>query len=245
VPRPTALAATGAVLWLTGGGALIGVGLLLVGGERLIPLYVGITLAMICLTPWPDQFWRYLAPLTPLSYLGLVVALRTVTRRTVGFRWPARAGTVAAAGLGALLLIQGIVAAGFLRGLQPVSYYAPDGTERQERQLTYERVWHALDPAFEFVRRHSAPTDVIATAVPQLAYLRTGRAAVLVPLEANVDTAARYLDAVPVSYLVLDELGVPDISARYAAPVVARDPSGWRLAYSTPGSGVRVYQRVR
>jgi hypothetical protein len=68
---------------------------------------------------------------------------------------------------------------------------------------------------------------------------------VLIPLEADVDRAARYLDAVPATYLVLDELGTPDISARYAAPVVARSPAGWRLAFTTPGSGVRVYRRVR
>jgi hypothetical protein len=245
VPRPSALAATGVVLWLTGAGALLGLALLLRGGERSIPIYVGVTLAMICLTPWPDQFWRYLAPLTPLSYLGLIVALRAGARTAAGVRWTNQASAVAAAGLVPLLLVQSVVAAGFLRGLQPVSYYAQDGTERQVRQLTYERVWHALDPAFEYIRRHSAPTDVVATAVPQLAYLRTGRAAVLIPLEANPDTAARYLDAVPATYLVLDELGTPDISARYAAPVVARDPSGWRLAYRTPGSGVRVYRRVR
>jgi hypothetical protein len=244
-PRPAALTATGVVLWLTGVGALVGITLLLRAGDRLIPLYVGITLVMICLTPWPDQFWRYLAPLTPLSYLGLVVALRAGTRATLGKRWPSRAGALAATGLALLLLVQGIVAAGFLRGLQPVSYYHPDGTERQVRQLTYERVWHALDPAFEFIRRHSAPTDVVATAVPQLAYLRTGRPAVLIPLEADVDRAARYLDAVPATYLVLDELGTPDISARYAAPVIARSPAGWRLAFTTPGSGVRVYHRVR
>jgi hypothetical protein len=244
-PRPVALRATGMVLWLTGIGALLGIALLLRSGEGAIPLYVGVTLAMICLTPWPDQFWRYLAPLTPLSYLGLIVALRAGARVAAGERWSRHAGALAASAVVLLLLVQGVVAAGFLHGLQPVSYYGPDGTERQVRQLTYERVWHALDPAFEFIRQHSAPTDVVATAVPQLAYLRTGRPAVLIPLEADAGTAARYLDAVPVSYLVLDELGTPDISARYAAPVVGHDPAGWQLAFTTPGSGVRVYHRVR
>ena len=244
-PRSSALRATGVILWLAGGGALLGVALLLRSGEPSIPLYVGVTLAMICLTPWPDQFWRYLAPLTPLSYLGLILALRAGARAVAGARWSSQAGALAASVLVVLLLVQGVVAAGFLHGLQPISYYGPDGTERQVRQLTYERVWHALDPAFEFIRRHSAPTDIVATAVPQLAYLRTGRPTVLIPLEADVATAAQYLDAVPVAYLVLDELGAPDISARYAAPVVARDPAGWQLSFTTPGSGVKVYHRVR
>jgi len=64
------------------------------------------------------------------------------------------------------------------------------------------------------------------------------------PLEPDPDIAARYLDAVPVSYLVLDELGLPGISERYAAPVVVRHPTDWRLVYNTPGTGVRVYERV-
>jgi hypothetical protein len=86
---------------------------------------------------------------------------------------------------------------------------------------------------------------VVATTVPQLAYLRTGRQAVLPPLEPDPAMAARLLDQVPASYLVLDELGLPGISEQYAAPVVARASSGWRLVYATPGGKARVYERVR
>jgi hypothetical protein len=140
--------------------------------------------------------------------------------------------------------VQTAAAAGYLRGLLPVSYYAADGTEHRGRLLAYEPVWHALDPALEYVRRHTAPADVVATSVPQLAYLRTGRRAVLPPLDPDPETALRHLDAVPVSWLVLDELGLPGISERYAAPVVRRHPAAWRLAWTTPGAGVRVYERV-
>jgi hypothetical protein len=59
------------------------------------------------------------------------------------------------------------------------------------------------------------------------------------------DTAARYLDAVPASYLVIDQLGRPGIAERYAAPVIDTHPTDWRLVYTTPGTGVRVYARVR
>jgi hypothetical protein len=50
---------------------------------------------------------------------------------------------------------------------------------------------------------------------------------------------------VPVSFLVLDELGLPGISERYAAPVVARHPESWRLVYTAPDNKARVYERVR
>jgi hypothetical protein len=79
-----------------------------------------------------------------------------------------------------------------------------------------------------------------------LAYLRTGRKAVLPPLEPNPEQAARLLDEVPVSYLVLDEFPRPPISKYYAAPVVAHRPENWTLVYTAPGGGggTKVYERV-
>ncbi len=246
-PRERVLGATGVCLALLGGGVLIGALLLWRRGEWRLPLYFCASLALISLTPWPSQFWRYLAPLTPLSYLFLLVALEGVARGLArrGGPWRTAGAFVATMPLAALLLAQTVIAAGFLRGRPPISYYIADGTERTARLLTYEPAWHALDPAFEYIRRHAGPSDVVATSVPHLAFLRTGKRAVLPPLEADSATAARYLDAVPATYLVLDELGSPDISERYAAPVVAHRPADWRLVYTTPGTGVRVYERVR
>ena len=244
-PRDLVITAAGALLGLMGLASLAGAGLLLRRGAWLLPLCAGLSLGMIVLTPWPDQFWRYLAPLTPLSWLFLLLALDAAAR-WLGRRGATTAGAmVATAPVAGLLLVQVVIAAGFLHGLQPVSYYAADGSERPGRLLTYEPVWHALDPAFEYVRRHARPEDIVATSVPHLAYLRIGRRAVLPPLERDPDLAARYLDAVPVSYLVLDELGLPGISERYARPVVLHHPEAWRLAYTTPGTGVHVYARVR
>lgn len=246
VPRDTVLTVTGICLTLIGFGALVGAGLLLRRGQWLYPLYFGLSLAMISITPWPSQFWRYLAPLTPLSLMFLILALKAAARQLARYdEWGKTTGAFVANGpLAAMLLVQVVIAAGLLR-LLPISYYAPDGTERQGRLLTYEPVWHALDPAFEFLRHRARPGEVIATSVPQLAYLRTGHRTVLPPLEPDAKTATRYLDAVPVSYLVLDELGLPGISERYAAPLVTRDPTSWRLVFTTPGTGVHVYQRVR
>jgi hypothetical protein len=245
--RQLVLDVTLACLGLFGVGALAGAVLLLRRGEWLLPLYFGVSVAMISLTPWQSQFWRYLAPLTPLSYLFVSLALGAAARGLGRQRrWGRTVGAcVATVPLAVLLLVQTAAAAGYLRGLFPISYYTADGIERHARLLTYEPAWHALDPALEYVRRHAGKADVVATSVPHLAFLRTGRRAVLAPLEPNADTAARYLDAVPVSWLVLDELGLPGISERYAAPVVRRRPDDWRLAYGTPDSGVRVYERVR
>jgi hypothetical protein len=239
--------ATRAALSVLGLAVLAGLLLLWRSGEWLLPLYAAATLGLICLTPWPDQFWRYLAPLTPLSYLCLIVALgaaaRALGRLGEGGRW---IGACLATGpIAGILLVQVAIAAFFLRGLLPVSYYREDGSEQPGRLLTYEPAWHALDPAFEYLRRHAEPDAVIATSVPHLAYLRSGRRAVLPPMVTDPDTAARYLDAVPASYLVIDEFGRPGIAERYAAPVIDTHPNDWRLVYTTPGTGVRVYARVR
>ncbi|MGH7512013.1 MAG: hypothetical protein ACREOQ_03710, partial [Gemmatimonadales bacterium] len=66
-PREVVLTLAGVCLAAIGVGALLGAIVLLRRGEWRFPLFYGMTLAMVCLTPWPDQFWRYLAPLTPLS----------------------------------------------------------------------------------------------------------------------------------------------------------------------------------
>jgi hypothetical protein len=229
--------------------AIIGAILVASVGQRFLPLYFALSIGMIALTPWPSQFWRYLAPLAPLTLVFLVCALTWLGARLADrstSRGRIVGSVVTTVPLAVMLLEQVFIASSFLRaGMFPVSHYDAQGNERSFRLLAYEPQWHALDPALEWVRQHAGPRDVVATTVPHLAYLRTGRKAVLPPLEPNPAVAARLLDQVPASYLVLDELGLPGISEQYAAPVVARPSSGWRLVYTTPGGMARVYERVR
>ena len=147
--------------------------------------------------------------------------------------------------LAGMWVVQVVIAIGFLRNLLPVSYYDAAGRERLLRLLTYEPHWHSLDFAFEWIRRNAEADAVVATSVPHLAYLRTGHKAVLPPLEPDPERASHLLDQVPVSYLVLDDLGRPPISDHYAAPVVAHRPENWRPVYTETGGGTKVYERVR
>jgi hypothetical protein len=227
--------------------ALLGAALTATGREWFLSLYFGLTVGLIALTPFQGNFWRYLAPIAPLTLIFIVTALLTVGRRFVRQRAPAR--TTAFSATTTLLLgmwfVQVVIATYFLRNLLPVSYYDMAGRERLLRLLTYEPHWHSLDRAFEWVRRNTEADAVVATSVPHLAYLRSGHKAVLPPLEPDAEQANHLLDEVPVSYLVLDDLGRPPISEHYAAPVVAHRPENWRLVYSGPDSGTKVYQRVR
>jgi hypothetical protein len=226
---------------------VIGAVLIATGREWFLSLYFALTIGLVALTPLQSQFWRYLAPVTPLTLIFIMTALLTIGRwfarrcamgRSAGF-------LLTTAPLAGMALVQVVIAREFLCNLLPVSYYDAGGRERLLRLLTYEPHWHSLDLAFEWLRRNTEANTVVATSVPHLAYLRTGHKAVLPPLEPDPEQANHLLDQVPVSYLVLDDLGRPPISEHYAAPVVAHRPENWRLVYTRPGGGTKVYERVR
>jgi hypothetical protein len=236
------------LLVLLGCFILVGAGLIAATGAWFLTLYFGLTVALISLTPWPGQFWRYLAPLAPISLLFLIHALRAGRDWLAAGqgRWRSIGGAaLVSVPLAGMLLFAGAVARSFLAHLPLVTHYDAQGRERSYRLLTYGAEWQALDPAFEWVRRHAGPGAVIATAVPHMAALRTGHPTVLPPLEADPDSARRLLDLVPVSYVVLDGFEEPGISRRYAAPAVEERPDQWRLVFDSPGGRAHVYERLR
>ncbi len=236
------------LLVLLGCVVLVGAGLIAATGARFLALYFGLTVALISLTPWPGQFWRYLAPLAPISLVFLVHALRAGSRWLANGqgRWRSILGpALVNVPLAGMLLFAAAVAGSFLRHLPLVTHYDARGQERSYRLLTYGAEWQALDLAFEWLRRHARPGAVIATAVPHMAALRTGHLTVLPPLETVPDSARRLLDMVPVSYVVLDSFEEPGISRRYAAPAVQERPDQWRRVFDTPDGRAHVYERIR
>jgi hypothetical protein len=60
-------------------------------------------------------------------------------------------------------------------------------------------------------------------------------------MEANAAVARQLLEAVPVSYLIVDELEFLDLTRLYGEPAVADPASGWRIVYSI--GQTRVYAR--
>ena len=205
-------------------------------------------LPAIVVTPWQNQFWRYLAPVAPLTLSFLFLALFAIRRwlRSQHFNGASAVGTlVTTIPPVAILLVQVAAGAHLFRSMGLVSYYDRAGREQVYKLFDYGSEWHALDPSFEWIRRNAPTTAVIATTVPHLAYLRTGRKAVLPPFERDPDTASRLLDEVPVTYLVVDRFERPGVSERYAAPLVAQRPQDWRLVFTAPDLRTRVYERTR
>ena len=198
------------------------------------------------MTPWPQQFPRYLAPLAPFLALCLVVALRALrayTQRKGSRRWRWAGNTCFAVVIGLVLVTDATADVHAYLFRHRVVRLAEEGGGG--RLFYYDRKWEEFDAALTWLRQQSRPGDVIATVAPHWTYLHTGRKAVMPPLEADPSRAQELLDSVPVAYLLVDDLEFLDVSRRYAAPVVEEHPLQWRLAYTSPGGHTSVYERVR
>ena len=251
LPRNWRSWSLGALTWsLTISGLLALVGAFLVNreGEWFLAAVFGITITIVVLTPWQNQFWRYLGPVAPLTLIFLVCTMLRLRRwiERQNLRWSSMAGGLIAISLLGGLLNQATVASGLLSNLPSVSYFDTNGKEYRHQVLAYGKDWEALDRAFEWIRRNTREDAIVASAVPQLAYLRSGHKAVLPPFEPEATKANQLLDEVPVSYLVLDNFGPsPGITERYAAPVVKQSPANWKLVFTAPDKKTCVYERAR
>jgi hypothetical protein len=235
-------------LVLLGALSLVGLVLQAQQGEWLIPLYVLGSIALVGLTPWPGQFERYLAPLTPVLALALLVTLLAFREwLAASSRWRARRlGTVILVTVLVGMLGQEVFAIYkvYTKQHRVVEYRDATGGRHEQRLFFYTQAWRTHDAALDWLRGVARPEDVVATSTPHWAYLKTGSRAVLPPFEADVRAARRLLESVPVRYLVVDSLEFVDVSRRYAAPVARAYPREWKLIYSSVDSSSRIYRRV-
>jgi hypothetical protein len=61
-------------------------------------------------------------------------------------------------------------------------------------------------------------------------------------MDADPEQAHRLLEAVPVSYVIVDEMRHRDFSRRYALPAVESHPASWRLVHGIDGT--RIYEHT-
>lgn len=235
-------------------GALVLAGLVLMLRRRawFFALFVIASTGIVCLTPWPEQFVRYLAPATPFLSTLLVLTLVTcadVMRRRFGrlggTRFSPFHALVAFILLGIMASQLATVAATYRHYRQEVTYYDEQGAPHRHRQFYYDRKWRALHAAQDWVATQARPGDVMATSTPHTAYAHTGVKSVILPLEIDRERALALLDSVPVRFVVLDDVGYPEISSRYGAPAVEARPDRWRLVHEEAWGNARVYERVR
>ncbi len=233
---------------------LLLLGFLVIGGvilqvtkrQWLIPLYVLIYLTLMCLTPWPGQFGRYLMPLAPFLVLSLFETLLFIKDKTYQVlyqKWKFAGRVFTASVLFLILLLQALtVYATYRHNLLPVSYHDQKGQKVEYRQFFYYKPYRSLDEGLDWLMIRGKPGTVVAGSWPHWIYLRTGLKAVLPPFELDAEKAQHLLDTVPVKYLFLEKddfLG----TKKYISPVLQNAQGRWKLIFSTPDGDFEIYER--
>ena len=236
---------------LLGGLILGGMVVLIMRGEVLIPVYILASVAMLCATPWPDQFRRYLVPVAPFLLTSLFICVLS------GSNWlrMSRSKLVRQCALIASMAVGALIFGAELKSLHAMYKYHLDRVRSEThggklvdyRLFYYDAVSKSLDDGLDWLKKNAKADDVVATAVPHWAYLRNGLKAVRPPLEANSERAQTLLDSVPVAYVVLDKTGEGSSNASnaYMLPLLQGNPRAWKLVYADERGSVRVYERVR
>lgn len=219
----------------------------LIQPDRVIPLYVGAYVALLCLTPASWESARYLLPIMPflvIAFWQFALAVRDwVDRR------PRR--TFANLGRFGLVAVVALIASVQLASLadlfrdrhQKVEYVDRSGTLVRYRLFYYREVYRALDAGLDWLRQHAKPTEIIVSSMPHWVYLRTGMKAVMPPFETHPGKAQALLDAVPATYLIIDGR-TGSFTREYGLPAVKAAPERWQLIYSSLAGELAIYRRV-
>jgi hypothetical protein len=215
-------------------------------GERLMIIYLILSILIIAATPWPAQFARYFSPLVPFLAMafvqGVVGAKQQFSRHvhqkrlvSVGFALVACIWVVSA--LTAKLL-------DYARLDGSATYVDARGVEHPYRLLYYDNAWRDFEAALNWLRDHAPPGAVVASSAPHLVYLMVHSKAVMPPMESDVNTAQRLLDSVPATFLIVDDLEFLDVSKRYVQPVITAYGDRWKKVYTVPNTATAIYQRT-
>jgi hypothetical protein len=215
-----------------------GVGILLYRREWLFVFVILVSVGLICTTPWPGQFQRYLMPLTSfLAISALVTLSKTQDALQTGRGGYKRVfGQIALTAIVVLpLLVQTYAALQLfsVRNREGASF-VPGRGDVGPRFFYQDLLWRGWEQAIAWIDQNSAPSAIIATPYSHLCYLRTGHHAVSPPVEANPARVRQLLAGVPVSYVIVDR--------GYSLPAIENDSPGWRLVQSFDGT--KLYERV-
>jgi hypothetical protein len=233
-------------LFLLGGFVLAGLARQLSVGDHVMPLYVLLYVAAVCLTPWVFS-GRYWIPLAPMMIVGLTY-LATWARevivphdRPVLRRWGP--GLV----LGGLCLVLAVQVTSLRRFYreqhQAVSYRDLEGRTVSYRLFYYRDTYRALDDAIDWLREDAPPDAIVAASMPHWVYLRSGLKSVMPPFELDPPTALRLLESVPVRYLVVDGR-TGSFTREFGLPAVALAPDRWESVFEDVEGEVEVFRRV-
>jgi hypothetical protein len=219
--------------------------------RHLMLLYVALSLAAVCSTPFQKQFVRYLLPLYPFLALALFEAAMLLGAKSSALLSPKR-GALAVTLPWLMVCVIGLREMVELHDLygerhDHVSYQDQNGLATNYRLFYYAPLGAAFDEALDWLRTLPArPNAVVAATDPQWVYLRTGMKAVLPPFEINGAKAQQLVDTVPVEYLIVEKrsarLGLGAYQ-RFTSALLRENPAGWGQVWSSADGSVEIYQR--
>jgi hypothetical protein len=217
--------------------------------EVFIPVYITTSVLLLCLTPWPEQFRRYLTPMLPFLLVSLFSGTLAASKRIRMVRSDL-VRLLAPVPLAVVLIPIAYAETNALRSmyrwnLDPVTSETRDGMPVDYRVFYYAEDSKALDDALDWLQARTRSEDVVAMATPHWAYLRNQLKAVRPPLESDRERAQAFLDAVPVRYLLLKSEGDMQFVNDEMVPLVEGNPEAWKLVYGEADGLVRIYERVR
>jgi hypothetical protein len=226
---------------------LAGVVVLIRRRAWLIVFIVTGSIGLVWAAPWYAQFTRYLTPLMPFLAICAALSLSEIelSLRARQARWPTTLARIAIASFLVLAFVAEVYTSFKVTQLRNASKEAlvtPQSRSAGYRLFFHDRSWQAWEEAAAWIDAHAPSDAIVATTEPHFLYLLTGRFAVIPPMEPDPTRARRLLEAVPVSYVIIDELKFLDMSRRYARPAVEGDPLGWHLVHSV--NGTQIYERT-
>jgi len=217
---------------------IAGIGVLIYRRAWLMAFILLASVALICTTPWPGQFQRYLMPLTPFLAIAAMLALFEIyfALRASRLGRGAIAGQISVVALLLLALILQIYTASEIFSVRKRegASFVPGRGDVGPHFFYPDLLWHGWEKAIAWIDEHSAANAIVATPYSHLCYLRTGRHAVSPPVESDPARARHLLASVPVSYVIVDR--------GYSLPAVEIDAPDWRLVQSFDGT--KLYQRT-
>jgi hypothetical protein len=204
----------------------------------LIACILLVSVGLICATPWPWQFQRYLMPLTPFLAIAAVLAVCEIffALRASGLGRAAIAGQISVAGLLLLALVVQIYTASEIFSVRQRegASFVPRRGDVGTHFFYPDLLWRGWEQAIAWIDEHSAPNAIVATPYCHLCYLRIGRHAVAPPVESDPARVRQLLESVPVSYVIVDR--------GYSLSAVEGDSPGWHLVQSFDGT--KLYERT-
>lgn len=232
--------------------ALVLLGMLLQARRKqyLMLMYVTLSLAAMCLTPFQKQFVRYLLPLYPFFALALFQLLAHWVKREPKFGstlLPRLARTVVAWSIVGIIGVQEALTLRDLYGLyHHDAAYAHGGQPARHRLFFYAPAGKAFDDALDWLGPRADPADVVAATDAQWAHLRTGLKAVLPPFEADGKKAQLLVDTVPVKYLIVEtkpqRLGLGAYH-RFTSALLRENPTEWERVWSSAEDTIEIHSR--